>query len=397
MEQKNAWEAMFSLLPPTGVDLDKAEEALMGKGEVDPSIKLKAEIQQRTDEFLMDPAGFLSANASDPRVSRWTRLATGLGVSVAGTSPAEAAPPSKRTLSASALMSASVGDGTPTAPVFGSGKAGGLSPDDDDRPKRDRDKDKRKSKDRGEVILGKGRTSVAEEASTPDIPPADSTPGLVPAFQYIQDRGRVDGELVRERTAATRRETPAAQKRRLDAEAAERRRRLDEDAAERQRRMAEEEEALRRRLAIQAEADEKKRLAELRLAAEKQRLDEEAEVRREERKRAREEARERKPPEPSLDRNLPPLGMTVIQSPKYIELRDRLMTAVQSERRGETGAEDEVRKLGREITRLAGSRNRLEELAGGMLHRMRRSLAQWQDVHDPKAFQASYITGIYPD
>lgn len=391
MEEKNAWEAMFSLVPPTGVDLDKAEATLMGKGEVDPRIKLKPEIERRTNEFLMDPTGFLSANASDPRVPRWTRLATGLGVSVAGTSPAEAAPPPKRTLSASALMSASVGDGTPTAPVLGTGKAGEASTDGEPRLI---DKEKKRSRDRGDgAPSDKGRTSVAEETPTPDIPPADSTPGLVPAFQYIQDRGRVDGELVRERTAATRRETPAAQKRRLDAEAAERRRRLDEDAAERQRRMAEEEEALRRRLAIEAEADEKKRLAELRLAAEKQRLDEEAEVRREERKRAR----ERKPPEPPLDRNLPPLGMTVIQSPKYIEFRDRLMTAVQSERRGETGAEDEVRKLGREITRLAGSSNRLEELAGGMLHRMRRSLAEWQDVHDPKAFQASYITGIYPD
>lgn len=396
MNTKTAWGALFSKAPSKGMDLDAAAQVLDGVDQIDPSdaAGLSNEVIDRAEEFLLDPADFIAQNADDPRAGKWQQLAGATSPPTSAPAPSRPAapPPPAATpvpatllplpsavapgLSVSTLRRAKVGSTTPTL--------GGLS-----LSRRDVG---------GEVILGdKGSTSVAEETPTPDIPPVDSTPGLVRAFQFIQDQGRVDGELVRERTAATRRETPAAQKRRLDAEAAERRRRLDEDAAERQRRMAEEEEALRRRLAIQAEADEKKRLAELRLAAEKQRLDEEAEVRMEERKRAREEARERKPPEPPLDRNLPPLGMTVIQSPKYIELRDRLMTAVQSERRGETGAEDEVRKLGREITRLAGSRNRLEELAGGMLHQMRRSLAEWQDVHDPKAFQASYITGIYAD
>lgn len=393
MEEKNAWEAMFSLVPPpTDVDLDKAEAALMGKGEVDPRIKLKPEIQQRTEEFLMEPGVFIAANVSDSRVLRWRRLAAAI--------PTAPVPPPKRTLSASALMRASVGDATPAAPVLGSGKAGVAStdPPSDDRPGRDREKVKKKPKERGEIIKGgKGKPSAEKEAQPPDKPPKDSPPDLVHGFQQLQDIGRVDAELVRERTAATRHETPAAKKKRLDAEDVERQRRLDQDAAERQRRQAEEEEALRRRLLIEVEVDERKRLAELRLAAEKQRLNEEAEERREERRLAREEARERKPAPPPLDRNMPPQGMMVIQSPQYIVMRDRLLAAVQRERRGETGAEDEVRQLGREITRLAASTNRLNGSAGGILHRMRRSLAEWQDVRDPKAFQANYITGIYAD
>lgn len=402
MDIKIALVALFSKVVPKGTDQDEAVRVLAREfartgGQIDPAIAkdIPRDVLNWVEEFLQEPADFIIQFATDSRVANWQKLAGAAtppapvptssrpavsppaGAVATLPAPSSPAPAAARSLSVSALRGARVGS---TAPTLG-GLSVSRTDVDSSRPKRDRDK---------QFSAGK----ASQPADKAQFVPA---PDLVHGFQSVQDLGRVGGELVRERTAATRRETPGAQKKRLDAEAAERQRRLDEDARERQRRQTEEEEALRRRLAIEAEADERKRLADLRLAAEKQRLDDEAEERREERKRAREEARERKPPEPPPDRNLPPLGMMVIQSPTYIDLRNRLMTAVQRERRGEDGAQDEVRQLGREIIRLAGSNNRLEELAGGMLHRLRRSLAEWQDVHDPKAFQASYITGIYPD
>lgn len=388
---------IFAEPMPEDADLPTSTKALKGKTDADLSqadIDTLGPLAEVFQDFSSDPVGWIkSKSGSQPRCPNWIELAEARGSGAQDIEPEQGIDPD--TLAGGAPP--------PSRRESDSGRRGGgisirTSDDGDAPPKRGRDKDERKSKDRGDgPQAGDNQSSAGKTSQPADRAQSAPAPDLVHGFQSVQDLGRVGGELVRERTAAIRRETPGAQKKRLDAEAAERQRRLDEDARERQRRQMEEEEALRRRLAIQAEADEAKRLADLRLAAEKQRLDEEAEERREERKRAREEPRERKPPEPPLDRNLPPLGMMVIQTPKYIDLRDRLMAAVQRERHGEDGAQDEVRQLGREIIRLAGSNNRLEELAGGMLHRLRRSLAAWEDVHNPKTFQANYITGIYAD
>lgn len=185
MEQKNAWTALFAQKPPTGIDFDDAEVSVEGQGEVDTSITLEPALQGRVDEFLMDPMEFMNANKEDPRIPQWTRLATALSVPAVAGAPVVATPsvppspgstplsgqtlpsrtvpavpstvsvpPTRRTLSASALMDASVGDGTPTAPVFGSGKTGGTSTestdDSDDPPRRDKKKRKERARDDGE-------------------------------------------------------------------------------------------------------------------------------------------------------------------------------------------------------------------------------------------------------
>lgn len=415
MKEKKAWEALFTPTPPYEVDFDEAASVVEGLGQVDMSITLDPPVQRCVDEFQMDPAGFLSANVSDPRVPQWTRLATALSV------PTTPKPPIRRALSASALMSASVSDGTPTAPVFGSRKTGGTSTDtadSDDSPKRekkkrkepDRDKDKKKHEPHSDASPAGDKSADGKAKPSADTSQSSPPPDLVHAFQSIQDRGRVVGEIVRERIAATRRETPTAQKKRLDAEAVERQRRLDEDERERQRRQAEEEEALRRRLEIEAKANEEKCLAELRLAAEKQRLDDEAEERREERKRAREEARARKPPESPLrpkplidvtDRSIPQITREILAYDSYRTWSSWLIEAFHLIRTG-TPAEKEQKRadlphMRTLIQSMKASQDRMEVQAGFHLDRLLEVLEAGRDQRDPDWFQANYVTGTYTD
>lgn len=192
---------------------------------------------------------------------------------------------------------------------------------------------------------------------------------------------------------ATRRKTPAARKMRLDAEAAERQRRRDEDARERRRRQTEEEESYRRRLAIEAEADEAKGLADLRLAAEKQRLDDEAEECRAEWRRARDEELERKLLVP------PPFMWRLVHSAPYLRYYDRIRDAYIMIRDTDPNVSQVGRARLAEVLRLCremiNNREYLGRECGVHLLEMASALEKNQDLREPSWFQAFFISGEY--
>jgi hypothetical protein len=258
MDKKSSWTALFSLTPPTGVDLDFAAASLEGDSEVDPSVTQPKVIADRVDEFLADPATFIANNSTDTRVAQWTRLAKALGVIVGGsptttTTPSAASTISKQPkLTTAGLMGARIGATPKSTPSIPKSAPSVETP--------------------------------SPESSTPTTQPSpEPTPHgkdaarktskrsckARPGFLDREDTVRLAGRRLREKKAAEKNETPRQRRDRLAAEAVEEERSFERTAA-----------ALKERLRILAEAEERKRKADFNLAAEQRRLDEEIEEQR---------------------------------------------------------------------------------------------------------------------
>ncbi|MCR4314362.1 MAG: hypothetical protein NUV84_03900, partial [Candidatus Uhrbacteria bacterium] len=290
-----------------------------------------------------------------------------------------------------------------------------------------RGNDRKKPKPHSDIAPTKDKPSDEEPKSKADTAQSVPPPDLVHGFQASEDGGRLLRELIREFVAAEKPERKATRQRRLDAEEQERQRRLTADTAERLRRQEEEQEALRkrleieaddlrRRLEIEAKANEEKRLADLRVAAEKQRLADEADARKrdadeanrlarkaqEEREAAEKTAASR--PKPLIDvtdRTIPALTREILAYEPYRTWRVWMIEAFRLIR---TGSPDEkahkrveLPHMRRLIDSMKASDDRMEFQSGFHLDRLLRVLEDGRDLSDPASFQANYVTGTYTD
>ncbi|TAL51285.1 hypothetical protein EPN81_00440 [Patescibacteria group bacterium] len=449
MDQKSAWEALFSQQVPTGVDLDEAEKAIEGIDEVDPSITLEPGVQARVNEYLIDPDTFVAGNQGDPRVPRWTRHAksidpmndnaTGQPPSAVPSSdgtPAPSAPaqaPPSSPLKASALRaSGNEPAGQPSlGGVIERGSSSNIRPGHDERG---RDSRKPAEPQAGDQDQGQAVAPVTQ-VSTQVVRPVRS-------FSEIEDGTRTKAELLREETATKVNETPAQRKKRLDDEAAERQRRFDQDAAECARRQRMEEEARKRRIADEAAAAEVQRLADLRLADEKRQLDEAADERKrhadlrlaDEKRRLGEEAEERKlkrkekaderkrladeaarlarkaaeraeaeppppPPEPTPDpgTRVSVQAQMILGSVPYLRERDVVLELFKKLRAGDISAGDQLLQLETRLRAVVRAMPTayMEYPAAQLLVSLIDALRRKVDEKEKDWFQANYITGVY--
>lgn len=324
MDQKQAWEGLFSLNPPAGFDFDSAANVLDGVQEIQ-GVNLAAPVLKRAREFLMDPADFIAANPGDARVPQWTRLAASLGVTIApttassSTAPPAATPPTTappattsppppaaaKSLSPSglrkAMLAAAAGPSLAGIKVATGTTPGGPSaktddPSDGGKPSTEPPQPKAvKKPDATGDADGDAGATTSEPPDDGHRSSAGDTGGHTRSSQeYQRPRNTTSAviEVLRELAAITGVATDQAEvDEREAAESSRREKRLAADAAERERLQAEDEAALKRRLAIGNTAELKRRRSLLKIADEQRLADEEAAERK---RRADEEAAERK-------------------------------------------------------------------------------------------------------
>lgn len=365
MDKKSSWTVLFTPTPPKGVDLDAAASSLKGEGELDPAIKLEKTIADRVEEFLSDPAGFISKNSTDTRMPQWTTLAQALGVkldasvSMSGTPPTTPSASTKKPkLTTAGLMGARIGPTRHSAPSV---------------PK------------------------SAPSIETPTPGPSTTVPTPEPetsSFSTLPRTEEVHFKLT-------------AEQRRLDEEIEKKRRETDLKLESERRKLDDEAEA--RRIDREHRAEELKLEREDKAAKLKLEREEAAAIRRCEREEEEEKKKRLEPPvltRPVLERSdkLPPIVRWIVTSEPYTQGKNRIMPILEKAVSGDAFAEaslevikTDLRKIERTGTgyMVAMSARHLLKLIDAYMEEKGKPTPPLDPFTIP-SFKARYETGIDP-
>jgi hypothetical protein len=95
MNEAQAWNSLFAKKVPVGAKFDEAIALCNGKDAVPEDTAITAEARNRAEEFLTEQEPFITANAGDPRVDGWRKLAAVFGGALAPPTPAKSTPTPK--------------------------------------------------------------------------------------------------------------------------------------------------------------------------------------------------------------------------------------------------------------------------------------------------------------